>query len=154
MTFYAVMTIIGGVIYGFLQKRFKHRTLCICLVATGISMILLYYSTSFTMVCVSMMLSGIASTGVIPACFNEIYGSVPFSRSFVAAGLAACGVNGGAFLTTPYLMIFENLGVNTVIALFVSSIIMIIFGFITIHFCKRADLERKVRLNATRTLEQ
>ncbi|MGI6021111.1 MAG: MFS transporter [Lachnospiraceae bacterium] len=145
MTFYAVFTILGGVLYGFLQKRLKHLTLCVCLIGVAISMLGLYFSTSFTMVCCCTVLSGIMSPGVIPACVNVIYGSVPLNRSFVASGLAACGVNAGAFFTTPYLIIFEKLGKSTVDALFVSAIIMVIFGFVTITFCKRADREKAER---------
>lgn len=146
MTVYAVMTIVSGVIYGFLQKTFKHFTLCISLAGVGISMFMLYFSNSFLMVCASMLLSGIASVGVIPACFNEIHGSVPFKRSFVAAGLGACGVNAGAFFTTPYLVLFENAGRSVVDAVAVSAVIMIVFGFVTIYFCKKADQAKEARL--------
>ena len=146
MTYYAVATVFGGMIYGRLQRKLKHLTLCVCLIGVAVSMAGLFFSTSFTMICMFNVLSGITSTGVIPGCVNEIYKSVPLNRSFLGAGLAAAGVNGGAFLTTPYLMIFEAFNVNTIDSLYVSAIIMAVFGFITITFCKISEQHKENRL--------
>jgi len=136
MVFYYVATIAGGVVFGFAQKILKDKTMCVMIVVTGISMFGLYMSYSFVAVACWLVISGIASVGIIPACINSFNDKVVEQDKFLATSIAESGVNIGAFLGTPYIAIIEAFGGTPATAMFVSPIIMIVLGLVTIKFCK------------------
>lgn len=135
MVFYSVATIVGGIIFGFAQKLLKNKTMCVMLVVTGASMLGLYLSHTFAYVACWLVVSGIASTGIIPACINAFTDSVDEDSRFLATSIAESGVNIGAFLGTPYIALIELFG-GADTAMFISPIIMLILGAVTLRFYK------------------
>lgn len=138
MVFYSVATIVGGVLFGALEKIFKHRTLGVFLLGVAVSIIGLYFAQSFAMVCLWLVLSGITSTGIIPGCINAYDGQVRKEDVFLATGITESGVNLGAFLSTPFIALIEGFGGSADQALIFSPIILIIMAFITVRCCKKA----------------
>lgn len=138
MVYYSVATIIGGIVFGWAEKVFKNKVLCVFLVLTAVSMLLLYMSKSFAMVCASLTLSGITSTGIIPACINAFNNEVSEDNKFLATGIAESGVNIGAFLGTPFIAIVQAFGGTPDSTMFFTPIIMMILGVITLKFYKNA----------------
>ena len=138
MVFYSVATIVGGVVFGALEKIFKHRTLGVFLLGVAVSIIGLYFAQSFAMVCLWLVLSGITSTGIIPGCINAYDGQVRKEDVFLATGITESGVNLGAFLSTPFIALIEGFGGSADQALIFSPIILIIMAFITVRCCKKA----------------
>lgn len=136
MVFYSVATIVGGLIFGFAQKLLKNKTMCVMLVITGISMLGLYLSHSFASVAWWLVVSGVASTGIIPACINAFTDCVDEGSKFLATSIAESGVNIGAFLGTPYIALIEAFGGSADTTMFISPIIMLILGIITLKFYK------------------
>ncbi len=136
MVFYSVATIVGGIIFGFAQKLLKNKTMCVMLVITGISMLGLYLSHSFASVALWLVISGVASTGIIPACINAFTDCVNEDSKFLATSIAESGVNIGAFLGTPYIALVEAFGGVADTTMFISPIIMLILGIITLKFYK------------------
>ncbi len=136
MVFYSVATIVGGIIFGFAQKLLKNKTMCVMLVITGISMLGLYLSHSFASVAFWLVVSGVASTGIIPACINAFTDCVNEDSKFLATSIAESGVNIGAFLGTPYIALVEAFGGVADTTMFISPIIMLILGIITLKFYK------------------
>ena len=136
MVFYSVATIAGGIIFGFAQKLLKNKTMCVMLVVTGASMLGLYLSHTFASVACWLVVSGIASTGIIPACINAFTDSVDEDSRFLATSIAESGVNIGAFLGTPYIALIELFGGGADTAMFISPIIMLILGAVTLRFYK------------------
>lgn len=134
MVFYSVATILGGIVFGFAQKLLKNKTMCIMLAVTGLSMFGLYKSYSFASVAAWLVVSGIASTGIIPACINAFSDSVQEDSKFLATSIAESGINIGAFLGTPYIALIELLGGKADTAMFISPIIMLALGLITLKF--------------------
>lgn len=137
MVFYSVATILGGIIFGFAAKFFKQWTLCIFMTGVALSLLGLYFAGSFTMVCTMLFISGITSTGIIPACINVYYKQVPQSRAFLATGITEAGVNIGAFLGTPYIALLEGFGQNVVTTMLISPVILIVLGIVSVSFSKR-----------------
>ncbi|MDO4313497.1 MAG: MFS transporter [Eubacteriales bacterium] len=140
MIFYSVATIFGGVIFGFVAKTCKHWTLCIFMTGVAVSLLGLYFSNSYTMVCIFLFLSGITSTGIIPACINVYYNQVPESRSFLATGITEAGVNIGAFLGTPYIAMLELFGANAVSTMIISPLILIVLGLVSVRYSRKAAI--------------
>ena len=136
MVFYSVATIVGGLIFGFAQKLLKNKTMCVMLVITGISMLGLYLSHTFASVAWWLVVSGVASTGIIPACINAFTDCVDEDSKFLATSIAESGVNIGAFLGTPYIALIEAFGGSADTTMFISPIIMLILGIITLKFYK------------------
>lgn len=134
MVFYSVATILGGIVFGFAQKLLKNKTMCIMLAVTGLSMFGLYKSYSFASVAAWLVVSGIASTGIIPACINAFSDSVQEDSKFLATSIAESGINIGAFLGTPYIALIELFGGKADTAMFISPIIMLALGLITLKF--------------------
>ena len=134
MVFYSVATILGGIVFGFAQKLLKNKTMCIMLAITGLSMFGLYKSYSFASVAAWLVVSGIASTGIIPACINAFSDSVQEDSKFLATSIAESGINIGAFLGTPYIALIELFGGKADTAMFISPIIMLALGLITLKF--------------------
>lgn len=56
---------------------------------------------------------------------------------FLATSIAESGVNIGAFLGTPYIALIEAFGGSADTAMFISPIIMLILGFVTLRFYKK-----------------
>lgn len=137
MVFYSVATVLGGIIFGFAAKIFKHWTLCIFMTGVALSLLGLYFAESFIMVCIMLFISGITSTGIIPACINVFYKQVPGNRAFLATGITEAGVNVGAFLGTPYIAILEICGQTAVTTMLISPVILIALGIVTVRFSKR-----------------
>ena len=137
MVFYSVATIVGGVVFGFAEKFLKNKTMFVMLAVTGITMLGLYLSHSFASVAAWLVVSGIFSTGIIPACISAFSESVDEENKFLATSIAESGVNIGAFLGTPYIALIEAFGGSADTAMFISPIIMLILGFITLKFCKK-----------------
>ena len=104
------------------------------LVITGLSMLGLYLSHSFAAVAAWLVISGIASTGIIPACINAFSDSVDEDSKFLATSIAESGINIGAFLGTPYIALIELFGGQADTAMFISPIIMLILGFVTLKY--------------------
>lgn len=140
MVFYSVATIVGGVVFGALEKIFKHRTLGLFLLGVAVSIIGLYFARSFAMVCIWLLLSGITSTGIIPGCINAFNGQVRKEDVFLATGITESGVNLGAFLSTPFIALIEGFGGSADQALIFSPIILIIMAFITVRCCRKATV--------------
>ena len=136
MVFYSVATILGGIVFGFAQKLLKNKTMCIMLTLTGLSMLGLYMSHSFGSVAGWLVLSGIASTGIIPACINAFSDSVRDDSKFLATSIAESGINIGAFLGTPYIALIELFGGKADTAMFISPIIMLLLGLVTLKYYK------------------
>ncbi len=133
MTFYSISTIVGGLIYGGMTKLTKHFTLFIASVITGVGIILFAVAPNFPMVCVALFVAGLGGTMVIPAC-QSVYGHyVPKHRAFVASSVTMACVNVGAFLSTPYIALFEG---NPTGSLIPSAIILFVVGAISIKFWK------------------
>lgn len=141
MVFYSVATIIGGIVFGFAQKIFKNKTMFVMLTVTGITMFGLYLSHSFASVAAWLVVSGISSTGIIPACISAFSSGVEDDSKFLATSIAESGVNIGAFLGTPYIAIIESFGGSADSTMFISPVIMLILGIITLKFCKRSDAQ-------------
>ena len=139
MVYYSVATIIGGLVFGWAAKVFKNKVLCMFLVLTAISMLILYLSTSFAMVCAALTLSGITSTGIIPACINAFNNEVSEENKFLATGIAESGVNIGAFLGTPFIALVQAFGGSPDTTMFFTPVIMMILGFVTLKYYKNAD---------------
>lgn len=140
MVFYSIATILGGIIFGFAAKIFRQWTLCIFMIGVALSLLGLYFAGSFTMVCVMLFLSGITSTGIIPACINVYYKQVPENRAFLATGITEAGVNIGAFLGTPYIAVLEAFGGNAVTTMLISPVILIALGIISVRFSRRTPV--------------
>lgn len=138
MVFYSVATIVGGVVFGSVEKVCKNKTLCIFLCGVAASLVGLYFAHSFAAVCAWLVVSGVASTGIIPACINTYNNQIPESESFLATGITESGINIGAFLGTPFIAIVESCGISVASTLLISPVILVIMGFITIRICKRA----------------
>lgn len=138
MVFYSVATIVGGVVFGAVEKVCKNKTLCIFLIGVALSLVGLYYASSYAAVCAWLVVSGIASTGIIPACINSYNKQVSDSESFLATGITESGVNIGAVLGTPFIAAVQAFGVDVATTLIISPIILVIMGFITIKVCKKA----------------
>ena len=136
MVFYSVATILGDIVFGFAQKLLKNKTMCIMLTLTGLSMLGLYMSHSFGSVAGWLVLSGIASTGIIPACINAFSDSVRDDSKFLATSIAESGINIGAFLGTPYIALIELFGGKADTAMFISPIIMLLLGLVTLKYYK------------------
>lgn len=107
------------------------------LAVTGVTMLGLYLSHSFASVAAWLVVSGIFSTGIIPACISAFSESVDEENKFLATSIAESGVNIGAFLGTPYIALIEAFGGSADTAMFVSPIIMLILGLVTLRFCKK-----------------
>lgn len=137
MVFYSVATIVGGVVFGFAEKFLKNKTMFVMLAVTGVTMLGLYLSHSFASVAAWLVVSGIFSTGIIPACISAFSEIVDEENKFLATSIAESGVNIGAFLGTPYITLIEAFGGSADTAMFISPIIMLILGFITLKFCKK-----------------
>lgn len=136
MVFYSVATIFGGVVFGFVAKFCKQWALCIFMAGVAISLLGLYFAGSFAMVCGTLVLSGIASTGIIPACINALYKQVGENQSFLATGIAEAGVNVGAFLGTPYIALLEVFGADAVATMLISPVILVGLGVISVRFSR------------------
>lgn len=136
MVFYSVATIFGGVVFGFVAKLCKQWALCIFMAGVAIKMLGLYFAGSFAMVCGTLVLSGIASTGIIPACINALYKQVGENQSFLATGIAEAGVNVGAFLGTPYIALLEVFGADAVATMLISPVILVGLGVISVRFSR------------------
>ena len=106
------------------------------LTLTGLSMLGLYMSHSFGSVAGWLVLSGIASTGIIPACINAFSDSVRDDSKFLATSIAESGINIGAFLGTPYIALIELFGGKADTAMFISPIIMLLLGLVTLKYYK------------------
>ena len=102
----------------------------------AISLLGLYFAGSFAMVCGTLVLSGIASTGIIPACINALYKQVGENQSFLATGIAEAGVNVGAFLGTPYIALLEVFGADAVATMLISPVILVGLGVISVRFSR------------------
>ena len=139
MVYYSVATIIGGLVFGWAAKVFKNKVLCMFLVLTAVSMLILYLSTSFAMVCAALTLSGITSTGIIPACINAFNNEVSEENKFLATGIAESGVNIGAFLGTPFIALVQAFGGSPDTTMFFTPVIMMILGFVTLKYYKNSD---------------
>lgn len=137
MIFYSVATIVGGVIFGAVEKIFKEKTICIFLAGVALSLIGLYFSHSYAAVCAWLTVSGITSTGIIPACINSYNKTVPESESFLATGITESGVNIGAFLGTPFIAIVEACKIDVATTLVISPVILIIMGLLTVRLFKK-----------------
>ena len=83
-----------------------------------------------------VVLSGIASTGIIPACINALYKQVGENQSFLATGIAEAGVNVGAFLGTPYIALLEVFGADAVATMLISPVILVGLGVISVRFSR------------------
>lgn len=140
MVFYSIATIVGGVVFGALEKIFKHRTLGVFLLGVAVSIIGLYFAKSFAVVCLWLVLSGITSTGIIPGCISAYDGQVRKEDVFLATGITESGVNLGAFLSTPFIALIEGFGGSADQALIFSPIILIIMAFVTVVCCKKARM--------------
>ena len=103
MVFYSVATIAGGIVFGFAEKLLKNKTMFVMLAVTGVTMLGLYFSHSFASVAAWLVVSGVFSTGIIPACISAFSESVEEENKFLATSIAESGVNIGAFLGTPYI---------------------------------------------------
>lgn len=136
MVFYSVATIFGGIVFGFVAKFCKQWTLCIFMAGAAVSLLGLYFAGSFAMVCGTLVLSGIASTGIIPACINVLYKQVEEDKSFLATGIAEAGVNVGAFLGTPYIALLEVFGADAVATMLISPVILVGLGIISVRFSR------------------
>lgn len=136
MVFYSVATILGGIVFGFVAKFCKQWTLCIFMAGVAASLAGLYFAGSFTMVCGVLVLSGIASTGIIPACINVFYKRVRKDQSFLATGIAEAGVNVGAFLGTPYIAALEIFGADAITTMLISPVILILLGIVSVRYSK------------------
>lgn len=136
MVFYSIATILGGIIFGFVAKFCKQWTLCVFMAGVAASLVGLYFAGSFEMVCGVLVLSGITSTGIIPACINVFYKKVREEQSFLATGIAEAGVNVGAFLGTPYIAILEIFGANAITTMLISPVILILLGIISVKYSK------------------
>ena len=119
MVFYSVATIVGGVVFGFAEKFLKNKTMFVMLAVTGITMLGLYLSHSFASVAAWLVVSGIFSTGIIPACISAFSESVDEENKFLATSIAESGVNIGAFLGTPYIALIEAFGGSADTAMFI-----------------------------------
>ena len=137
MVFYSVATIAGGIVFGFAEKLLKNKTMFVMLAVTGVTMLGLYFSHSFASVAAWLVVSGVFSTGIIPACISAFSESVEEENKFLATSIAESGVNIGAFLGTPYIALIEAFGGSADTAMFISPIIMLILGFVTLRFCKK-----------------
>ena len=137
MVFYSVATIVGGVVFGFAEKFLKNKTMFVMLAVTGVTMLGLYLSHSFASVAAWLVVSGIFSTGITPACISAFSERVDEENKFLATSIAESGVNIGAFLGTPYIALIEAFGGSADTAMFVSPIIMLILGLVTLRFCKK-----------------
>lgn len=136
MTFYSISTIVGGLIYGGLTKRVKHLTLFVSLLVAAIGVVMFAVAPNYVMICVALFISGLGSTMVIPAC-QSVYGHyVPKHRAFVASSVTMACVNIGAFMSTPYIAVFEGMGYGPTVTLIPSAIFMAILGVISIKFWK------------------
>ena len=107
------------------------------LAVTGVTMFGLYFSHSFASVAAWLVVSGVFSTGIIPACISAFSESVEEENRFLATSIAESGVNIGAFLGTPYIALIEAFGGSADTAMFISPIIMLILGFVTLRFYKK-----------------
>lgn len=143
MVFYSVATIIGGVVFGPVEKVMKHWTLAFFLICVAASLVGLYFAQSFAMVCFWLVISGITSTGIIPGCINVYNNQVADSDAFLATGITESGVNIGAFLTTPFIALIESLGGTAVQSLLLTPAPLVIMGVITAYFCKRTGSKAK-----------
>ena len=143
MVFYSVATIIGGVVFGPVEKVMKHWTLAFFLICVAASLVGLYFAQSFAMVCFWLVISGITSTGIIPGCINVYNNQVADSDAFLATGITESGVNIGAFLTTPFIALIESFGGTAVQSLPLTPAPLVIMGVITAYFCKRAGSKAK-----------
>lgn len=137
MVFYSVATIAGGIVFGFAEKLLKNKTMFVMLAVTGVTMLGLYFSHSFASVAAWLVVSGVFSTGIIPACISAFSESVEEENKFLATSIAESGVNIGAFLGTPYIAFIEAFGGSADTAMFISPIIMLILGFVTLRFYKK-----------------
>ena len=108
----------------------------VMLTITGITMFGLFMSHSFASVAFWLVISGISSTGIIPACISAFSESVNDESKFLATSIAESGVNIGAFLGTPYIALIELFGGSADTAMFISPIIMFILGVVTLKFYK------------------
>ena len=143
MVFYSVATIIGGAVFGPVEKVMKHWTLAFSLICVAASLVGLYFAQSFAMVCFWLVISGITSTGIIPGCINVYNNQVADSDAFLATGITESGVNIGAFLTTPFIALIESFGGTAVQSLLLTPAPLVIMGVITAYFCKRAGSKAK-----------
>lgn len=143
MVFYSVATIIGGVVFGPVEKVLKHWTLAFFLICVAASLVGLYFAQSFAMVCFWLVISGITSTGIIPGCINVYNKQVADSDAFLATGITESGVNIGAFLTTPFIALIESFGGTAIQSLLLTPAPLVIMAFITAYFCKRAQAKSR-----------
>ena len=134
MVFYSLATIAGGIVFGFAQKLLKNKTLLVMLAVTGLSMLGLALSYSFASVSAWLIVSGVSSTGIIPALINAFNDSVDESNRILATSIAESGVNIGAFLGTPYIALIELFGGQADTAMFISPIIMLTLGLVTLRY--------------------
>lgn len=80
------------------------------LAVTGVTDAWPYFSHSFVSVAAWLVVSGVFSTGIIPACISAFSESVEEENKFLATSIAESGVNIGAFLGTPYIALIEAFG--------------------------------------------
>lgn len=141
MTCYSISSLLGGLFFGLIAKKCKNWTLCISLFGVAVSALGIYFASSYGMVCLFLAVGGITSTCILPACNNAYYAEVPHQRSFLASSITLAALNIGAFLGTPYIGLIEGLGGETVTALLISPIILVIMGFITVKLSKTRAVE-------------
>lgn len=138
MVFYSVATIVGGVIFGFVEKLCKEKTLCIFLIGVAVSCLGLVLARSYVMVCLWLTISGVTSSGIIPACINVYNKQVPESLSFLATSVTESGINIGAFLGTPYIALIGLFGGSAETTMLISPAILVIMGFVTVKLLRDA----------------
>lgn len=131
MTFYSISSLLGGLFFGALAKKFRHRMLCVSLVGVAVSALGIYLSGSYVMVCLFLAVGGATSTWILPACVNVYYSEVPPQRSFLASSLTLAGLNVGAFLGTPYIALVQAFGGAPEITLLISPVILVLMGLLT-----------------------
>ena len=137
MTFFGVACFLGGLVFGALAKALKHYLHLFVCVILAIALIIVHFAGSYPMIVVALVFGGLG-TWMIPATMSGYTPYVPAHRIYLSTAITMACVNAGAFLSTPYIRIFELQGKTSVDAFIPSAIILLIMGVISIFINKWA----------------
>ncbi|MCD8099514.1 MAG: MFS transporter [Oscillospiraceae bacterium] len=133
MTVFGIGTIVGGLLFGFIAKATKQWLhLIVCLIMAS-ALLILNFATTYAMVVVALAV-GSLGTMMIPATMSAYTPYIPAHRVYLATAITMACVNSGAFLSTPYIYLFELQGLTSTDAFVPSAIILVVMGILSVFF--------------------
>lgn len=131
-TILALMSTIGGIVFGFIFMKLKFNTLPIALVTTAISCFVLAMSTSYTVMLVACVLNGFAFPLLISYMFSMIgYLAGTTYSTVLVSSFMLIGCNIGAF-AAPYGFTLVNAIVPGTTSVFAFNVFGVIFIILTV----------------------